>query len=107
AELADYLYSVLRTKSTLEHIASNARVEVGRETGGLLINVGGSATNCPKVEPPCALQTQIRLESLIPWNVVETDFDGLLVLSDKNQLLAQDRRLPAQALGVPVPLQVE
>ena len=37
---------------------------------------------------------------------METEFDGLLVLSDNNQLLAQDRRLPAQALGVLVPLRV-
>lgn len=44
----------------------------------------------------------IKLENLIPWDIVEAEFDGLVVLSAAGRLLAQDRRLPAQARGLPV-----
>lgn len=44
----------------------------------------------------------IALESLISWDIVEAEFDGLLLLSSDGRLLAQDRRLPQQARGLAV-----
>lgn len=44
----------------------------------------------------------VKLESLIPWDIVEAEFDGLVVLSASGRLLAQDRRLPAQGRGLPL-----
>lgn len=103
ALIREYLNSVVKPKSiaTVSDEMHPLHLEVGSDTGGLLLNVAGNACTAP-----CVVQAAIPLENLIPWNVVETEFDGLLVLSDGNQLLAQDRRLPAQPLGVPIPLRV-
>jgi len=61
---------------------------------GLLLSVSG---------PNATIQSvSVKLEDLIPWDIVEAEFDGLLVLSDTGRLLAQDRRLPSQARGLPV-----
>jgi hypothetical protein len=51
-----------------------------------------------------SLAAIVPLEDLVPWDVVETEFDGLLVLDADRKLLAQDRRLPRQPLGWQVPL---
>ena len=100
AELAEYLDSILRTRGNLAHTNRNARLELCWDSGGLLMNIPSKI--CQEKSPTCVWQVRIGLENLVSWNVVETEFDGLLVLSDSNQLLALDRRLPAQALGVPV-----
>jgi hypothetical protein len=47
----------------------------------------------------------IPVTDLIPWDLVERDFEGLVVLErPKGTLVAQDRRLPAQSIGQPVAL---
>jgi hypothetical protein len=107
--LQAYLSSLLKSKSQLVPADAKAsHLEVGRQSGGLLVNVGAiaNAELCKPVPSPCSVQTVLQLENLIPWSVVETEFDGLLLLTEENQLLAQDRRLPVQPLAVPIPLQV-
>jgi hypothetical protein len=111
--LKGYLESVLQPKSTLSISAATTHLEVGKTSGGLYLNVG----RIPNVARPradaircgaaaeCSIRAVVPLENLIPWNAVETEFDGLLVLSEDKRLLAQDRRLPTQPLGVVVPLQ--
>ena len=60
---------------------------------GLLLSVS---------DPNGALTSvSVKLENLIPWDIVEAEFDGLVVLSAAGRLLAQDRRLPSQARGLP------
>lgn len=111
--LKGYLESVLQAKSTLSISAATNHLEVRKNSGGLYVNVG----RIPNVARPradaircgaaaeCSIRAVVPLENLIPWNAVEAEFDGLLVLSEDQRLLAQDRRLPTQPLGVAVPLQ--
>lgn len=46
----------------------------------------------------------VELNTLVDWSLVESTFEGLLIFDQDNRLVAQDRRLPAQPLGMPVPL---
>jgi hypothetical protein len=47
----------------------------------------------------------VNLDSLIAWSLVESSFEGLLVFDQATgKLVAQDRRLPAQPLGMPLTL---
>lgn len=110
--LKGYLESVLQPKSTLSVAAASTHLEINRINGGLYLNVGripnvarprGEAIRCGAA-PECSIRAVMPLENLVPWNVVQTEFDGLLVLSHDKYLLAQDRRLPTQPLGVAVPL---
>ena len=109
--LKGYLDTVLQPKNTLVIAAATSHLEIGNN-GGLYLNVGRianmeknrtDAIRCGGASE-CSVRAVVPLENLIPWNAVETEFDGLLVLSDDNRLLAQDRRLPTQPLGVAVPL---
>ena len=93
AKLRNYLTSVVRPRSIAPTTAGEQRLQVDADRGGLNLHVGRNGT---------VLRASIPLENLVPWNVVETEFDGLLVLSDNGRLVAQDRRLPGQPLGLPV-----
>jgi len=72
-----------------------------------------SGPKCPNKNggfaPSCSMTiVAISPATLIPWDLVESEFDGLLVFAGGNDgaydLLAQDRRLPAQPLGEPIAL---
>ena len=105
--LKAYLNSVLQPKRiVLVPAQKKLHLEVGSVSGGLYLQVGTlpqkSDVDCGASS--CSMRAVLPLENLIPWSVVQTEFDGLLVLSDAGELLAQDRRLPGQPLGVKVPL---
>ncbi len=53
----------------------------------------------------CTLRSMLKFENLIPWDLVKSEFDGLLVLDENRRLIAQDRRLPKQPMGFVMPLQ--
>jgi hypothetical protein len=110
--LKGYLDSVLQPKSTLPVATATSHLEIGKNSGGLYLNVGripnvnkgrADTIRCGAA-PDCSMRAVVPLEYLIPWSAVEAEFDGLLVLSEDLRLLAQDRRLPTQPLGVVVPL---
>lgn len=120
--LKAYLESVLQAKSVMAVPSAKTHLQVGSSSGGLYLNVGRIAPDPPDTkqrvdsaepaqpircgaERACSMRAVVPLETMIPWNVVETEFDGLLVLSEEGRLLAQDRRLPSQSLGAIVPLQ--
>jgi hypothetical protein len=101
------MQSVLQPREALVVPDQDTHLEVGGENGGLYVHVGKFAkdgVNC-KYSAGCAYRAVVALENLIPWQIVQSEFDGLLVLSDKGLLLAQDRRLPAQALGMRMSVQ--
>jgi hypothetical protein len=120
--LKAYLETVLQAKSAMAVPSAKTHLQVGKSSGGLYLNVGYIAPDPPDTKqrinsaepaepircgdaPACSMRAVVPLETMIPWNVVETEFDGLLVLSDEGRLLAQDRRLPTQSLGAIVALQ--
>lgn len=118
--LKPYLESVLQAKSASAVPTAASHLDVGKTSGGLFLNVGRIPADAPEAkvranarqpaEPircgasHCSMRAVVALETMIPWNVVEAEFDGLLVLSEDGRLLAQDRRLPTQSLGAVVPL---
>lgn len=105
ARLEPYLKSVLKPKTITVGDASDYHLSFDSIGGGLRVHVGAveHAKLCGSADP-CQVSALVPLEDLIPWNVVGTELDGLLVLSESGQLIAQDRRLPRQPLGVAVPL---
>jgi hypothetical protein len=110
AHLTEYLNSLLKNPSISEIPTQpgQSHLGVGGAYGGLQLRMGRIVdTQICRASSPCTAQAVIPLENLLPWNVVETEFDGLLVLDSKLKLLAQDRRLPVQPTGVEVPLQVK
>jgi hypothetical protein len=91
-----YLQSVTQVKpSPPVEPTPEYHLSLADDERGLLLTVraeqGGSPTS-----------VSIGLPTLIPWDVVEAEFDGLLLLSSDGRLLTQDRRLPEQAQGLPV-----
>ena len=75
--------------------------------GGLEFTVGDS--KCSHNDSPCPIVAHVSLETLVPWYLVESEFDGMLIFdgtdnNGKSGLLTQDRRLPVQPLGVPITL---
>ncbi|HTO53802.1 MAG TPA: hypothetical protein VMR50_10475 [Myxococcota bacterium] len=75
------------------------------EHGGFDLIVEPPSSSCPSGR----FYGQIAAEELIPWTLVESEFDGLLILSFEQQssfsigsLLGQDRRLAPLPLGIPV-----
>lgn len=105
--LKEHLQSVLQPREALLVPNQDAHLEVGGENGGLYVHVGKfpkDAVTCTHASG-CSYRAVVALENLIPWQIVQSEFDGLLVLSDTGLLLAQDRRLPAQALGMRMAVQ--
>jgi len=101
--LAAYLSSILKTQykelPAVNNDAAN-RLKVQPETGDLLLlakdGSDGGAVHAAAV----------ALNTLLAWEIVRTQFDGLLLVAPENQLVAQDRRLPEQPLGQQVALQL-
>lgn len=119
ARLKPYLETVLQPRGVLPVAVAGSHLEVGKNIGDrLYLNVGRISVEQDAVRaaaqkrepircgaaPVCSMRAVVPLENMIPWNVVETEFDGLVVLYE-GRLLAQDRRLPTQALGAPLALQ--
>jgi hypothetical protein len=109
-----YLKSILRPRSVVRTPnGSPYHLEV-TESGALYVHVADSTCRDKETKPGaksaktpagCVLRAAVPIEDLVPWNVVETEFDGLLVLSGKGALLGQDRRLPSQPLGAAMPFE--
>jgi hypothetical protein len=76
--------------------------------GGINLNVQAN----PECQPPGSPASQgsviahIPLENVVPWPLVESEFDGLLIFRGSGDygLVAQDRRLPLQPLGIAITL---
>lgn len=100
----EYLQSVLQPRELVVIPTEQSHLDMDRKSGGLYINVGRFAKDSAgcNAEKGCSLRAVVALENLISWQIVQPEFDGLLVLSDTGTLLAQDRRLPTQALGIPM-----
>jgi hypothetical protein len=94
----DQLQSTLQTKE-LTVVDGRAALAVSAESGGLHWIVRAVSQTCA-LPSGCSLRAVVGLENLIPWQIVQPEFDGLLLLNEEGKLLAQDRRLPAQALGI-------
>jgi hypothetical protein len=94
----DQLQSTLQTKE-LTVVDGRAALTVSAESGGLHWIVRAVSQTCA-LPSGCSLRAVVGLETLIPWQIVQPEFDGLLLLNEEGKLLAQDRRLPAQALGI-------
>lgn len=106
--LTNYLKSLLglKTPPSILRVDNLPHIQVAGESGRVLLNVGALAdSDYCKPGPACIVQVIVPVGNLIPRNAVEAEFDGLLILSVKNEVLTQDRRLPAQPVGVPLPLQ--
>jgi hypothetical protein len=91
----DYLRSLVIASQAIPPRATH-RLSLVEDERGLLLSVRNDTQAVESVS--------VKLEGLIPWDIVEAEFDGLVVLSASGRLLAQDRRLPAQARGLPVPV---
>ena len=106
ATLASYVNSILKVKlksGPLPVSTNHAHLDVGSDNGGLNLYIP-TADAKGRIRTDEVMQAVVPLENLVPWDVVETEFDGLLVLDERGLLLAQDRRLPAQPLSIRVPL---
>lgn len=89
----EYLRSLVIASKAIPPAATH-HLSLVEDERGLLLSVRNDENAVESVS--------VKLESLIPWDIVEAEFDGLVVLSAGGRLLAQDRRLPAQARGLPV-----
>jgi hypothetical protein len=97
-EVREQLQSVLQTKE-LTAVDAPSTLTIDAESGRLNVVVRAVPETC-LLSSGCSWRARVRLENLIPWQIVQPEFDGLLMLSEDGKLLAQDRRLPAQALGI-------
>jgi hypothetical protein len=94
--LAAYLSSIFKAQYKKLPPAGNEaanRLDVRPETGDLLLLAKDGSDNGAVHAAP------VPLNALLAWEIVKTQFDGLLVVAPGNQLIAQDRRLPEQPLG--------
>lgn len=96
-----YLHSLLqmRSSTSLVEQTSGAFLHISTEGRGLGMDVPFDACSG---ERKCAVRAYLPLESLVPWQIVDTEFDGLLIVNEAGMLVAQDRRLPVQPSGLPV-----
>ena len=90
---SQYLRSLI-SASNVDAANETHHLRLAEDERGLLLSVSGGKAAITSVS--------VKLENLIPWDIVEAEFDGLVVLSDTGRLLAQDRRLPSQARGLPL-----
>jgi hypothetical protein len=105
--LQRYLGSALGTNIELTPVSPDKpthaqhHLAIDNDSGRMYLQFGSRVKDVDGQAPISTARMPLPLQDMIPWDLVESEFDGLLLLGENATLLAQDRRLPRQSPGIP------